>query len=104
MYGNCTSACCNYTGGCSGCLTCNPPPKPKPISQGWECPRCHVVYAPWMARCTRCAGNIVLRRDTAPEVPAPFEPEDYPLHPPFEIGSGSVTVTADPTIRVWYGP
>lgn len=48
--GQCNSACCNYTGGCSNCLRCNPilvPPTPR----GWECPRCHRIYAPHVPQC-----------------------------------------------------
>ena len=26
-------------------------------NQGWECPKCGRVYAPWMIECTKC-GNI----------------------------------------------
>lgn len=22
--------------------------------QGWQCPICHYVYAPWMPMCTKC--------------------------------------------------
>lgn len=22
--------------------------------QGWECPKCHATYAPWVSRCQRC--------------------------------------------------
>jgi len=22
--------------------------------QGWECPKCHSVYAPWMPECEKC--------------------------------------------------
>lgn len=24
------------------------------VPQGWQCPVCRYVYAPWMAMCTRC--------------------------------------------------
>lgn len=24
--------------------------------QGWECPRCSAVFAPWMAQCLNCTG------------------------------------------------
>lgn len=27
------------------------------MSQGWECPKCGRVYAPWMAQCTACPGQ-----------------------------------------------
>lgn len=70
--GNCTSACCNYTGGCSGCLTCNPLPTATPVRQGWECPRCHAVYAPWVFQCTACSAS-------------------YPFKPTFDYGTGSIT-------------
>jgi uncharacterized OB-fold protein len=25
-----------------------------PSPQGWECPKCHRVYAPWVAECHDC--------------------------------------------------
>lgn len=32
---------------------------PDTTQQGWECPKCHTVYAPWMAQCTSCPQTIV---------------------------------------------
>jgi len=29
-------------------------PLPNPPQQGWECPKCGSVYAPFMPVCTRC--------------------------------------------------
>jgi len=26
--------------------------------QGWECPKCGQVYAPWMAKCQSCSGVV----------------------------------------------
>lgn len=25
---------------------------------GWECPRCHRCYAPWVEECKHCGGSI----------------------------------------------
>lgn len=35
--------------------------------EGWECPRCHRTYAPWVATCTACA---------AAPAPLPSAPRD----------------------------
>jgi hypothetical protein len=24
------------------------------MAKGWECPKCHATYAPWVSRCRRC--------------------------------------------------
>ena len=47
---------------------------PAPVPQGWECPKCHSVYAPGFPSCTRCGATSVttigLERegwDTPPE-------------------------------------
>lgn len=32
--------------------------------QGWECPKCGRVYAPWMPSCSACPGVVI----TAPSV------------------------------------
>lgn len=29
----------------------------KLINQGWECPKCGGVYAPWVAQCTTCSNK-----------------------------------------------
>lgn len=26
---------------------------------GWECPKCHAVYAPWWYQCSNCTGEVV---------------------------------------------
>lgn len=37
--------------------------------QGWRCPSCGSVYAPWMAKCSTCprGGKITFRYPTDPE-------------------------------------
>ena len=32
--------------------------------QGWECPRCGKVYAPWMPSCTSCSAAVVVSGGT----------------------------------------
>ena len=29
----------------------------QPAQQGWQCPVCRRVYAPWMASCLNCGGE-----------------------------------------------
>lgn len=35
--------------------TAYPPKQSSPIAQGWECPRCHKINAPWASQCN-CTG------------------------------------------------
>ncbi len=30
------------------------------MSLGWECPRCHAVWGPFVARCGNCMGTIIV--------------------------------------------
>ncbi len=47
-------------------ITINPQPQ-----QGWECPKCGGVYAPWMAQCTTCPGvTFITAGTTTPEANA----------------------------------
>lgn len=52
--------------------------------QGWECPRCHAVYAPWVASCTKCAAAPA----PVPSTPR-FPPSPNPTAPwPRRYGTG----------------
>ena len=50
------------------------------IPRGWECPKCHAVYAPWMLSCLTCQPSM-LRLAGAPAIqPAPAaEPDAGPV-------------------------
>jgi hypothetical protein len=46
---------------------------------GWECPRCHATFAPWVASCQHCAPAPLGLRDRmdraakpTPSIPGPF--------------------------------
>ncbi len=45
-----------------------------PVAVGWECPRCHATFAPWMATCSNCAPAAASLRErmqkAAPRVPS----------------------------------
>ena len=36
------------------------------MAEGWRCPICESVYAPWMAQCTRCPPKVMVDRMTTP--------------------------------------
>lgn len=63
----------------------DPPPVPRPVTgmalglQGWECPRCHGAYAPWVAECVRCRPAATSQSSpmaTGANQPAPLMFED----------------------------
>lgn len=49
-----------------------------PTQQGWECPKCGRVYAPFMPACTHCVTPAINASDTNREVPGsnPTEGEE----------------------------
>ena len=70
----------------------DPPPASRATAgaQGWECPRCHATYAPWVASCSECKPPPCSLRDrltdaqpTTPVFPAlpafPYVPP--PVYP-----------------------
>lgn len=53
--------------------------------QGWECPKCGKVYAPWVASCTACVAAPAPRYPRPPTFPAPAKPYstgDFPESDP----------------------
>lgn len=60
---NCASPACQAHG-CARARSHVPPPSfmppPPPLSppqQGWQCPSCGAVYAPFMIACLKCTGT-----------------------------------------------
>lgn len=37
---------------------------PETVQQGWQCPVCKRVYAPWMAQCLSCGGQRTVCADS----------------------------------------
>jgi len=48
-------------------------------SQGWQCPACGGVYAPWMTKCTECKPKTLGERMQAAQPPAPRISGPLPL-------------------------
>ena len=60
---------------------------------GWECPRCHSTYSPFVDRCSSCGPQITTGTGTIP----------LPRYVP-PLASGGVTVTPNqPPYTIWYG-
>lgn len=55
-----------------------------PINQGWVCPTCGSVYAPWVFSCPSCPRQILLGNTTSPG-------------PVITSDSGTVTTATPPT-------
>ena len=59
------------------------------MTEGWECPRCHATYAPWVASCSECKPPPTSLRErltgaqpTTPVFPAlPVAPYTPPVYP-----------------------
>ena len=71
------------------------PGTPAPIhnaaaTTGWECPRCHATYAPWMASCTHCTPTPSSLRDRVQAAQPPVPQISGPL--PLMEGSGTSAV------------
>ena len=43
------------------------------IPRGWECPKCRVVYAPWMFSCLSCALPPTAAPDRGPAISLPAD-------------------------------
>lgn len=57
-----------------------PTPIQAPAAQfGWECPRCHATYAPWMAKCTECKPKTLGERMQAAQPPSSRIGSSLPL-------------------------
>ena len=88
-------------------MTYNDPPPlwqwpPTPVAapvgtQGWECPKCHGTYAPWIACCTECkppAPSLRQRVEQArpvPRIAGPLPPALSIDTARTTMGSGAVT-------------
>lgn len=57
--------------------------------QGWECPKCGRVYAPWQPKCSTCVGASVTWPGTA-------SPWPIPVSPTVDPGPARETTTGDP--------
>lgn len=57
--------------------------------QGWQCPACGGVYAPWVARCGECKPKTLRDRMAATRPPTPQPSGPLPL---IEGGGTDATV------------
>ncbi len=46
------------------------------MNQGWVCPKCGAVMAPWVSECVNCRGM-----QNAPGDPIPYQPFVIPVSP-----------------------
>jgi len=58
-----------------------------PPKQGWVCPNCGNVYAPWMPECTKCNAGYspATTGGSFPIGPADIDPDGNPLPEPPEV-------------------
>jgi hypothetical protein len=53
------------------------------MNKGWECPKCGVVYAPWVSKCEKCEGKVIGGAYVVPVEPSFTQPIITPPQPPW---------------------
>lgn len=68
------------------------------MQEGWKCPVCARVFAPWVSQCGYCPGVIATTTTNVP--PATPYRQVTVGDPPF-MGSGGVSGELIPNVRVY---